>query len=298
MHPDMLKPPHQDWLGSTGTVHCGLQYLANHAGRNTAKRHDAVGHKYSVETGNIVTERVKLEVIKSRHERVAKVAEAIIGRRTNSPPIQILEAGCGRKWSIQFSGVDYRLTGINLDREALGHRFNVEKDLHEGILGDLSTHDFGERRFDIVYSAYVLEHIENAENVMKNFVNWLKPGGLLIIAVPDPNPARGFVTRITPHWFHVCYYRYMMGNKNAGKPGFGPYKTYFDPVISRDGIRRFCAQNSLAIASEYGALAGTSNRPGWRSFLNRLLASMLALASFGRLSSSYDNLHYIIQKND
>jgi SAM-dependent methyltransferase len=246
---------------------------------------------------NVLAKLVKLEIINSRQERIARLVQAIVARRTDSSPIQILEAGCGRTWSIKLSGVDYRLTGIDLDREALDHRLNVEKDLDEGILGDLSTHNFQERQFDVIYSAYVLEHIQNAEKVMRNFVNWLKPGGLLIIAVPDPNSARGFVTRITPHWFHVCYYRYLMGNKNAGKPGFGPYKTYFDPLISREGIRRFCAQNSLAIASEYGALAGTSNRPGWRSFLNRFSAGALALASFGQLSSRHDNLHYIIQKN-
>lgn len=42
---------------------------------------------------------------------------------------------------------------------------------------------------------------------MKNFVTWVKPNGIIIIKIPDPYSVRGFVTRNTPFWFHVLYYR-------------------------------------------------------------------------------------------
>ena len=191
--------------------------------------------------------------------------------------------------------MEYRLTGIDQDSEALNHRLNVNKDLDEAILGDLSNYDFGGRQFDVIYSAFVLEHIKNAEEVMKKFVKWLKPGGVMILSVPDPNSAYGFVTRITPHWFHVIYYRHIYGFKDAGKPGFGPYRTYYGRVISREGMREFCATHGLKVIGEYGSRSGPPSQ-AWRKVLIQAVVNVLAVASIGRLSSKHDNLLYIVEK--
>ena len=79
-------------------------------------------------------------------------------------------------------------------------RMKVRKDLDEAIHGDLRTISFGERRFDVVYSAFVLEHIEGAEDVLARMTGWLKPGGIIIIEIPDPGSVKGWVTKVTPHW--------------------------------------------------------------------------------------------------
>ena len=44
-------------------------------------------------------------------------------------PLQILEAGCGRAWPLNLDGVDYRLTGIDLDANALKSRVESVGDL-------------------------------------------------------------------------------------------------------------------------------------------------------------------------
>jgi SAM-dependent methyltransferase len=136
--------------------------------------------------------------------------------------LAILEAGCGQKWDLDIGDGGYVLTGLDLDPEALRIRCDETKDLHAGIVGDLRTADFGQRTFDVIFNSYVLEHVPRARQVLENFNKWVKPGGLIIIMIPDPYSAYGFTSRMTPHWLHVLFYRLILGRKNAGKPGYAP----------------------------------------------------------------------------
>ena len=182
----------------------------------------------------------------SRSEEMAIVVSSINSVAPPDRPLQILEAGCGQKWDIDLDDLKYVLTGVDLDATALKIRIEEQKDLDHEIVGDLVSVQLPENSFDVVYSYYVLEHIANARSALLNFLKWLRPGGIAIIKVPDPNSVHGFFAGITPHWFHV-FYRHVLGNRYAGKPGHGPYTTYYDAVISRSGMRKFCADNSVSL---------------------------------------------------
>lgn len=212
-----------------------------------------------------------------------------------SRPIEILEAGCGRSWPFKLDGIKYRLTGIDLDAEALKHRMEVLRDLDEPVIGDLRTVVIDSNRFDVVYCAFVLEHIVDAQEVLRRFIRWLKPGGSIIINIPDPQSAHGFITKITPHWFHVLFYRYIVGYKEAGQPGHGPYKTFYDEVVSRPGMREFCRANGLAIELEAG-VADMARYGHWRWRAVRLARRMISTASLGALSSQHSNLLFVLTK--
>ena len=41
-----------------------------------------------------------------------------------------------------------------------------------------------------------------------------------------------WLQRLTPFWFHVWVYRHIFGAKDAGKPGYGPYRTYRSSVLT------------------------------------------------------------------
>jgi SAM-dependent methyltransferase len=194
-------------------------------------------------------------------------------------PLRILEAGCGRRWPLKLS-VPFTLTGVDLDGDALAAR----TDLAHAVVGDLRTVRFAPGSFDVIYSAFVLEHVRGAEQVLKRFVRWLAPGGMLILKVPDRDSAYGFLTRVTPFWAHVMFHRYAMGEKAAGTLGHGPYPTYHDEVISRRGLREFCGSNGL-LAPEVYRLCSYANDRGVR--LGALLVSML---SAGRLAWRHNNL--------
>ncbi len=143
------------------------------------------------------------------------------------------------------------LTGVDIDKDALEIRNACIHDLDEAIHGDLRTVQFEQGRFDVVYSSFVLEHISGAEDVLRRMTGWLKPGGIIIVEIPDPDSVKGLITRLTPHWFHVLLLPPRLGIKTAGHPGHGPYRTLFDPVISRRGIRDFCHRHGLQLEAEY-----------------------------------------------
>jgi SAM-dependent methyltransferase len=211
-------------------------------------------------------------------------------------PVEILEAGCGRKWMLDLDGVDYRLTGIDLDPHALESRVTEVRDLDEAIVGDLSDRDaIGEGQYDVIYSSYVLEHVPDAELVLENMLRGLKPGGLLLLRFPDRKSAFGWTVRHTPFSIHVAYYRYVWRLEGAGKPGFAPYRTYYSPILSRDGIREFCDKHGCTILEELGntnyVQGGTP-----RARITRAYVKAISALSLGALAWRHSDLTYVIRK--
>jgi len=207
--------------------------------------------------------------------------------------LNILEAGCGRKCRLPLQDLQFTLTGVDFDKNALDLRREKQKDLHIAVVGDLRSVALEENSFDIIFSCNVLEHVDNAELVLKNFVRWLRPGGCMILMFPNRDAAYSFVTRITPFWVHVLYKRYIQKVKNAGKPGFDPYPVHFDKIVSRRGIYDFCIKQKLVMKAEYRM----DRRPGLGLWLcTSLLLWGLATLSFGTLSVNHRNLLYTLEK--
>lgn len=165
-------------------------------------------------------------------------------------PIKVLEAGCGHQPFLEPTTMDYRITGVDLSPDAIALRNKKIGDLEHAMVGDLTTITLPTEAYDIVCSSYVLEHVDGAEKALENFFKWLKPGGLLIIRIPDPSTAYSFLAKHLPFWLHIVAKR-AMGSKTAGKPGYDPFPTFFDPVVSRSGMHRFCQAHSLDIKLEY-----------------------------------------------
>ena len=117
----------------------------------------------------------------------------------------------------------------------------------------------------------------------------------MVIRVPDPNSVYGYITRVTPHWFHVFYYR-LLGNRNAGKPGYAPYPVYYNQVISRGGIRDFCGKNNLTLLAEYGDGYWRPGK-GIAMLLIHLIKIIISTLTLGKLSSKHTNLLYILKVN-
>jgi SAM-dependent methyltransferase len=237
----------------------------------------------------------KLQQVSSWKEEMDTMANHIKQKACSNRALNILEAGCGTRWDLDLEPVQYTLTGVDIDKNALDVRKNQQRDLDIAILGDLRTVTLEESEYDVIYSSYVLEHVDGAEGVLKNFVRWLKPGGILILRIPSRDSARGFLSRITPFWFHIFYKKYIQGAENAGKPGHDPFPTFYDKVVSRSGIYEFCEKHGLVMRAEYGKGRRRKNR--WIFwFLSSLLVWIVHFASFRRLSVKYVDLIYVIEK--
>jgi SAM-dependent methyltransferase len=236
-----------------------------------------------------------LSVITDRREEIALIEQCIRSRAVAGHPLEILEAGCGRRWEVKLDGVEYVLTGIDMDAEALRLRREVQKDLDEAIVGDLRTVALPDARFDVIYCYYVLEHVLDAHIVLENFTRWLRPGGIAIVKIPDPHSVHGFFTRMTPHWFHVFFYRHVLGRVTAGKPGYPPYPVHYDREVSRAGIREYCDSKRVSLLVERGdGSTEKARRLAHRAV--QIYRKVMGPLSLGTLSNRHSDLLYVIAK--
>ena len=115
-------------------------------------------------------------------EAIQKVLDAHV--RDLDRPATVLEAGCGR-----FKHFDY-----------------PDNAVIAGLLGDVQTWGT-DRTWDAVVSMYVLEHLDDPARTVRNMIDWTRPGGLVIIGVPNLWSLRGLITKLTPFWFHEMVYK-------------------------------------------------------------------------------------------
>ena len=73
----------------------------------------------------------------------------------------------------------------------------------------------------------------------------LKPNGMILIGAPNPRSLSGVVTKYSPHWFHVWFYRHVRGDKKAGLPGHAPFPTLFHPLVTLSNLEAFAEQHGL-----------------------------------------------------
>jgi SAM-dependent methyltransferase len=236
-----------------------------------------------------------LKIIKPCSEENEIISEAIIEKFSGVGTLKILEAGCGQQWPLDLKGLRYTLTGVDLDRESLEIRNKSRRDLDNIIPGDLRTVNLNENEYDLIYSSFVLEHIEGAEKVMDNFLRWLRTGGIIVLKIPDRDSVFGFIARITPFWVHVFYKRYIERKPDAGKPGYDPYPTVYDKVVSRKGIHRYCKKHGLAIMLEFGTNWYLKSFGKFSAFV-RIFTKIIELVSLGTLESNHDNLIFVLEK--
>jgi SAM-dependent methyltransferase len=231
-----------------------------------------------------------------KYEQLLELMERRLKLVGNGVPLRILEAGCGTQWPLRLEGVEYQLTGIDVDRNALAVRERTARPTDRLLCGDLRSRElFPAEQFDAVFNSFVLEHVDGAERVLDNFIYWLKPGGTLILRIPDGDSVYGFVTRMTPFWFHVFYKKYVQKVHNAGKPGYDPFPVFYDEVVSRRGIHRYCAERGCKVHEEAGSGSYLPRR-GLMARLQWTFVWLVSLLSLNKLSWRYNNLTFVIEK--
>lgn len=67
--------------------------------------------------------------------------------------------------------------------------------------------------FDLVWSDYVLEHVEDPDVFLSEIYRVIKPNGTFIFRTPNKYHYVSIISRLTPHWFHELF-----ANKVRGLP--------------------------------------------------------------------------------
>jgi SAM-dependent methyltransferase len=165
-----------------------------------------------------------------------KSVHELIVSRVAAANARIYEAGGGSGSCLPDILRNAQVTVVDIDEAQL----QKNKYASTKVLGDIQTHDFPRESFDLVVCFNVIEHLDAPDQAIMRFYSALVPGGLLFIAAPNPHSFSGWITRMTPHWFHVEYYRRVLKYKSAGQPGNVPFPTVFHRIVSPAALIAYC----------------------------------------------------------
>jgi SAM-dependent methyltransferase len=229
-------------------------------------------------------------------DSLLKVHE-ILGTELPNGVLDVYEAGGG---SISFLPSDLlrraQITVVDIDEEQLRNNDYAQ----HTILGDIQTYRFKPNSFDLVNCYNVIEHLPDVEAALTGFFHSLKPGGLVLIAAPNPKSLSGVVTKYTPHWFHVWFYRYVRGEKMAGRPGHPPFPTFFQPLVTLSKLETFAGRQGLRVIyrREYESPRFPEMRAR-KPVLAAVLDAVAAVMNFlvpGKVDVRHGDYHVILQK--
>lgn len=135
----------------------------------------------------------------------------------------VLEVGCAPgKWlayvaqisRLMPAGIEYSRAGLAATRRNFAAHGIEPGALIEGDFFAIAP----ERRFDVVMSFGFVEHFDDPCEVVARHLEWLRPGGLLVIGVPNFTGVHGWMQRavgpetyaahnlevMDPAWFEAC----------------------------------------------------------------------------------------------
>jgi SAM-dependent methyltransferase len=109
-------------------------------------------------------------------------------RRRPRPDEALLDVGCGDGFFIKQARGCYDAFGIDIDREAIKaatHKYGIADVAATSVEEFARRHP--DRRFDTVTLFEVLEHVEDPSGLVRCIRGLLKPGGALVMSVPNRN---------------------------------------------------------------------------------------------------------------
>ncbi|MGC2463354.1 MAG: class I SAM-dependent methyltransferase, partial [Steroidobacteraceae bacterium] len=167
----------------------------------------------------------------------------------------ILDLGCSSGAFLQsLPAADWKLYGIEMSAESA-----KEAERRTGasvFVGEILEADFPPAFFDVITCFDVLEHLYEPRRVMAKVAEWLKPGGIFYVLVPNIDSAEERVfgsywhgLELPRHLFHYCPASLDYLAKSAGlqrlsletrrNPAVGTSLRYlWDDVFRSVGIRK------------------------------------------------------------
>lgn len=101
----------------------------------------------------------------------------------------ILEVGCGRGVTGRFlrDELGCRVTGVELNPEVAREAETHLDRVIEGDVSELDDSQAGEMEgaFDVVLGLELFEHLESPEEFLRRARGWLRPGGRIVLSVPN-----------------------------------------------------------------------------------------------------------------
>ena len=175
-------------------------------------------------------------------QEIRRLQRVVDGYLNGREHVSVLEAGCGSVTHLDLHG-KAKVVGLDVSERQLARNTQLD----ERILGDVETYPLPANRFDLVVCWNVLEHVPHPDLAVANLASTLCDGGLLILAVPNAASIKGVVTKFTPHRFHLWVHRVLLGRRDAGTEGRGPFPTFMRRSMSPSALVREASARDLRV---------------------------------------------------
>jgi 2-polyprenyl-3-methyl-5-hydroxy-6-metoxy-1,4-benzoquinol methylase len=229
------------------------------------------------------------------NEQIARLQAIVDDTAKRVGSLRLLEAGCGSSSRLVMPE-GTRVIGIDISQSQLD-RNTI---LNEKILGDIQTYPLEGSAFDVIICWDVLEHLSDPEAAVRNLVRAIRPGGSIILALPNLGSPKGLLTKCTPHWFHVWAYKHIFGYEHAGEDGYGPFPTHMRKSIAPEALRSLGAQMGLETTYfslyEGGAARKLRERARLRGPVWNALKLMVKTLSLGRLNAEQTDCIIVLSR--
>jgi SAM-dependent methyltransferase len=216
----------------------------------------------------------------------------------------LLDLGCSSGSFLEFmQGESWKLYGIEMSAEVA--RMAEERSKAQVFVGDIVDAPFPREFFDAITCFDVLEHLYEPRRVMARVSEWLKPGGIFYVLVPNVNSAEARMfgsywhgLELPRHLFHYSPASLKFLAESVGlrevsletrrNPAVGTSLRYvWDDVFRAVGIRRTPV-----------AYRGEASFP-WRATRKLVRMTILrALLAMAPLVGGGESIHAIFQKEE
>jgi SAM-dependent methyltransferase len=159
--------------------------------------------------------------------------------RFSPPNARILEIGAGpSNPTSEFLASLGELHGVDISDEVRQNRFLAASHV---IANDRYPCDSG--MFDLAVSNYVVEHVSDPQSHLLEVRRVLKPGGVYIFRTTNVLHYVGFVSMLTPHWFHLLVANRL---RALAADAHDPWKTEYRMNTARS-VRAHATQAGMAV---------------------------------------------------
>ena len=109
----------------------------------------------------------------------------------------VLDAGCGEGGkAVVFSKITKKIYGIDINRNSINKaRQKCNSNNISFYVGSVEQMPFKDNIFDVVYAAWIIEHLKNPKKFINEVFRILREGGIFILWIPNLKSITGFLAK-------------------------------------------------------------------------------------------------------